>query len=74
MISFQLTVKLQNKLAKDAILMSLKNASQHLFIEERPLYLKYFAKAYVIRVDFLNLWKFKFFQLNTRRDYCANFL
>ena len=37
MIGATVTVKLQNKLAKDSIVMSLKNASEHLFTEERGL-------------------------------------
>ena len=34
MIGVTVTVKLQNKLAKDSIVMSLKNVSQHLFSED----------------------------------------
>ena len=37
MIGVTVTVKLQNKLAKESAVMSLKNASQHLFTENRGL-------------------------------------
>ena len=37
MIVVTVIVKFQNKLAKDSIVMSLKNASQHLFTEDRGL-------------------------------------
>ena len=37
MIGATVTVKLQNKLAKESVVMSLKNANQHLFTENRGL-------------------------------------
>ena len=40
MIGNTVTVKLQNKLAKDSIVMSLKNVSEHLFTEDRGLLMR----------------------------------
>ena len=37
MIGNTVTVKLQNKLGKDSIVMSLKNVSEHLFTKNRVL-------------------------------------
>ena len=67
MIGVTVTVKLQNKLAKDSIVMSLKNVSQHLFSEDRGLLMRYFTNVSDTQVDMFHLWKEKSYQLTTRK-------
>ena len=73
MIGVTVTVKLQNKLAKDSIIMSLKNVSQHLFTEERGLLLRCFTNVSDTQVDMFHLWKDKSYQLQTRKDFSTKF-
>ena len=73
MISVKVTVKLQNKLAKDSILMSLKNVSQHLFSEDRGLLMRCFTNVSDTQVDMFHLWKDKSYQLKTRKEFSTNF-
>jgi len=68
MISVTVTVKLQNKLAKDSIMMSLKNVSQHLFTEDRGLFMRCFTNVSNTQVDIFHLWKDKSYQLKTRKE------
>jgi len=68
MISVTVTVKLQNKLAKDSIMMSLKNVSQHLFTEDRGLLMRCFTNVSNTQVDIFHLWKDKSYQLKTRKE------
>ena len=73
MIGVTVTVKLQNKLAKDSIIMSLKNVSQHLFTEERGLLLRCFTNVSDTQVDMFHLWKDKSYQLQTRKVFSTKF-
>ena len=73
MIGVTVTVKLQNKLAKDSIVMSLKNVSQHLFSEDRGLLMRYFTNVYDTQVDMFHLWKDKSYQLKTRKEFSTKF-
>ena len=73
MIGVTVTVKLQNKLPKDSIIMSLKNVSQHLFTEERGLLLRCFTKVSDTQVDMFHLWKDKSYQLQTRKEFSTKF-
>ena len=66
MIGVTVTVKLQNKLVKDSIIMSLKNVSQHLFTEDRGLLLRCFTNVSDTQVDMFHLWKDKSYQLQTK--------
>ena len=73
MIGVTVTVKLQNKLAKDSIIMSLRNVSQHLFTEERGLLLRCFTNVSDTQVDMFHLWKDKSYQLQTRKEFSIKF-
>ena len=74
MIGVTVTVKLQNKLAKDSIVMSLKNVSQHLFSEDRGLLMRYFTTVCDTQVDMFHLWKEKSYQLTTREEFSTKLL
>ena len=73
MIGVTVTVKLQNKLAKDSIVMSLKNVSQHLFSEDRGLLMRCFINVSDTQVDMFHLWKDKSYQLKTRKEFSTKF-
>ena len=73
MIGVTVTVKLQNKLAKDSIVMSLKNVSQHLFNEDRGLLMRCFTNVSDTQVDMFHLWKDKSYQLKTRKEFSTKF-
>ena len=73
MIGVTVTVKLQNKLAKDSIVMSLKNVSQHLFSEDRELLMRCFTNVSDTQVDMFHLWKDKSYQLKTRKEFSSKF-
>ena len=73
MIGVTVTVKLQNKLAKDSIVMSLKNVSQHLFSEDRGLLMRSFTNVSDTQVDMFHLWKDKSYQLKTRKEFSTKF-
>ena len=73
MIGVTVIVKLQNKLAKDSILMSLKNLSQYLFTEERRLLLRCFTNVSDTQIDMFHLWKDKSYQLKTRKEFSTKF-
>ena len=73
MIGVTVTVKLQNKLAKDSIVMSLKNVSQHLFSEDRGLLMRCFTNVSDTQVDMFHLWKDKSYQLKTRKEFSTKF-
>ena len=73
MIGVTVTVKLQNKLAKDSIVMSLKNVSQHLFREDRGLLMRCFTNVSDTQVDMFHLWKDKSYQLKTRKEFSTKF-
>ena len=72
MIGVTVTVKLQNKLAKDSIVMSLKNVSQHLLSEDRGL-MRCFTNVSDTQVDMFHLWKDKSYQLKTRKEFSTKF-
>ena len=72
MIGVTVTVKLQNKLAKDFIVMSLKNVSQHLLSEDRGL-TRCFTNVSDTQVDMFHLWKDKSYQLKTRKEFSTKF-
>ena len=73
MIGVTVTVKLQNKLAKDSIVMSLKNVSQHLFSEDRGLLMRCFTNVSDTQVDMFHLWKDKSYLLKTRTKFSNKF-
>ena len=73
MIGATVTVKLQNKLAKDSIVMSLKNVSEHLFTEDRGLLLRCFTNVSDTQVDMFHLWKDKSYQAKTRKEFSTKF-
>ena len=73
MIGVKVTVKLQNKLAKDSIIMILKNVCQQLFTEERGLLLRCFTNFSDTQVDMFHLWKDKSHQLLTRKEFSTKF-
>ena len=72
MIGVTVTVKLQNKLAKDSIVMSLKSVSQHLLSEDRGL-MRCFTNVSDTQVDMFHLWKDKSYQLKTRKEFSTKF-
>ena len=72
MIGVTVTVKLQNKLAKDSIVMSLKSVSQHLLSEDRGL-MRCFTNVSDTQVDLFHLWKDKSQQLKTRKEFSTQF-
>ena len=72
MIGVTVTVKLQNKLAKDSIVMSLKSVSQHLLSEDRGL-MRCFTNVSDTKVDMFHLWKDKSYQLKTRKEFSTKF-
>ena len=69
MIGVTVTVKLQNKLPKDTIIMSLKNVIQHFFTEGRGLLLRCFIQVSDKQVDMFRLWKDISYQLQTRKEF-----
>jgi len=73
MIGVTVTVKLQNKLAKDSMVMSLRNVSEHLFTEDRGLLMRYFTNVSDIQVDMFHLWKDKSYQSKTRKEFSTKF-
>ena len=73
MIGATVTVKLQNKLAKDSIVMSLKNVSEHLFTEDRGLLMRCFTNVSDTQVDMFHLWKDKSHQAKTRKEFSTKF-
>ena len=72
MIGVTVTVKLQNKLAKDSIVMSLKSVSQYLLSEDRGL-MRCFTNVSDTQVDMFHLWKDKSYQLKTRKEFSTKF-
>ena len=72
MIGVTVTVKLQNKLAKDSIVMSLKNVSQHLLSEDRGL-TRCFTNVSDTQIDMFHLWKDKSYQSKTRKEFSTKF-
>ena len=73
MIGVKVTVKLQNKLAKHSIVMSLKNVSEHLFTEDRGLLMRCFTNVSDTQVDMFHLWKDKSYQSKTRKEFSTKF-
>ena len=73
MICDTVTVKLHNILAKDSIIMSLKNICQHLFTEERGSLLRCFTNVSDTQFDLFHLWKDKSYQLQTRKEFSTKF-
>ncbi len=59
MYGITVTVKLQNKLAKDSIVMSLKNMSEELFNESGGLLIRCFTEVSDTQIDMFHLWKDK---------------
>ena len=67
------TVKLQNKLAKDSIVMSLKNMSEELFNENGGLLIRCFTEVSDTQIDMFHLWKNKSYLLKTRTKFSNKF-
>jgi len=59
MYGITVTVKLQNKLAKDSIVMSLKNMSEELFNESGGLLIRCFTEVSDTQIDIFHLWRNK---------------
>ena len=59
MYGITVTVKLQNKLAKVSIVMSLKNMSEKLFNESGGLLIRCFTEVSETQIDLFHLWKDK---------------
>ena len=55
MYGITVTVKLQNKLAKDSIVMSLKNMSEELFNESGGLLIRCFTEVSDTQIDMFHL-------------------
>ena len=55
MYGITVTIKLQNKLAKDSIVMSLKNMSEELFNENGGLLIRYFTEVSDVQIDMFHL-------------------
>ena len=73
MYGITVTVKLQNKLAKDSIVMSLKNMSEELFNENGGLLIRCFTEVSDTQIDMFHLWKDKLYLLKTRIKFSNNF-
>ena len=73
MYGITVTVKLQNKLAKDSIVMSLKNISEHLFDENGGLLIRCFTEVSDTQIDMFHLWKDKSYLLKTRTEFSNKF-
>ena len=59
MYGITVTVKLQNKLAKDSLVMSLKNMSEELFNESGGLLIRCFTEVSDTQIDMFHLLKDK---------------
>ncbi len=57
MYGITVTVKLQNKLAKDSIVMSLKNMSEELFNKSGGLLIRCFTQVSDTQIDMFHSWK-----------------
>ena len=73
MIGITVTVKLQNKLAKNSIMMSLKSISEHLFSETGGLLLRSFTHIPDTQVDLFHVWKDRTFQEKARKSFSTQF-
>ncbi len=73
MIGITVTVKLQNKLAKNSIMMSLKSISEHLFSETGGLLLRSFTHISDTQVDLFHVWKDRTFQEKARKSFSTQF-
>ena len=73
MYGITVTVKLQNKLAKDSIVMSLKNMSEQLFNENGGLLIRCFTEVSDTQIDMFHLWKNKSYLLKTRTQFSNKF-
>ena len=67
------TLKLQNKLAKNSIMMSLKSISEHLFSDTGGLLLRSFIHISDTQVDSFHLWKDRTFQEKARKSFSTQF-
>ena len=73
MYGITVTVKLQNRLAKDSIVMSLKNMSEELFNENGGLLIRCFTEVSDTQIDMFHLWKDKSYLLKTRTKFSNKF-
>ena len=73
MYGITVTVKLQNKLAKDSIVMSLKNMSDELFNENGGLLIRCFTEVSDTQIDMFHLWKDISHLLKTRTKFSNKF-
>tara|TARA_A100001388_G_C28419586_1_gene334437 strand:+ start:227 stop:562 length:336 start_codon:yes stop_codon:yes gene_type:complete len=73
MIGITVTVKLQNKLAKNSIMLSLKSISEHLFSETGGLLLRSFTHVSDTQVDLFHVWKDRTFQEKARKSFSTQF-
>ena len=73
MYGITVTVKLQNKLAKDSIVMSLKNMSEELFNENGGLLIRCFTEVSDTQIDMFHLWKNNSYLLKQRIKFSNKF-
>ena len=73
MYGITVTVKLQNKLAKDSIVMSLKNMSEGLFNENGGLLIRCFTEVSDTQIDMFHLWKNKSYLLKKELSFLISF-
>ena len=73
MYGITVTAKLQNKLAKDSIVMSLKNMSEELFNESGDLLIRCFTEVSDTQIDMFHLWKDKSTLSKTRTKFSNKF-
>ena len=73
MYGITVTVKLQNKLAKDSIVMSLKNMSEELFNENGGLLIRCFTEVSDTQIDMFHLWRNKSYLLKKRTKFSNKF-
>ncbi len=73
MYGITVTVKLQNKLDKYSIIMSLKNISGKLFNESGGLLIRCFTEVSDTQIDMFHLLKDKSYLLKTRTKFSNKF-
>ena len=66
MYGITVTVKLQNKLAKDSIVMSLRNMSEESFNKNGGLLIRCFTEVSDTQIDMFHLWKDKSYLLKKK--------
>ena len=73
MIGITVTVKLQNKLAKNSIMMSLKSISEHLFSENGGLLLRNLHIYQTLKLTYFMFGKIEHFKKKQENYFPHNF-